>query len=686
MHEHRSRVCFVFAISALLSLIGPRLSMAQAPGSNFNLLPNPSFEITTLGSVDGWKSRAWNGEENARWVVDTFGRTGTQSLSICSENGSDAAWTTTVHVKPNTFYRVSGWIKTQNIRGAVGALLNIQNMQHVRTARVAGTKDWTRVSAVFCTGETTELEINCLFGGWGTSTGQAWYDDLALEPIADASEQREAIVTINAETPGVSYSPMLFGGFIEHFDGQIYGGLFEPGSPLSDEKGFRRDVIAALKELKLSIVRWPGGCFASGYHWKDGVGKNRRSVDDVVWGVEDPNTFGTDEFVEWCRRVGCQPYICTNAGNGTPEEMEEWVEYCNAKKGDYASERQANGEAAPLNVRYWSIGNENWGGHEIGARTPQEWGPLVLRSAELMRGVDPDLKLLAAATPNPDWTLPLLKTAGQQLDYVAIHEYWLPCWAENLTPDYLTCIMLSEGPEATISRVIELIEESGCRGRVKIAFDEWNLRGWHHPGFPRKQASDKRDMAAAELIRARDKNSIASQYTMADALFSASFLNACLRHAADVGMANIAPIVNTRGPLYVHPQGLVKRTSYHVLAMYSNLLEDKVVQAEVASVSLQHGGRTVPALDAIATCDDAGLKWRIALVNRRATDTLHCTVRIGGNSLHGRYRATVLAGDSPEAYNDVDNPNRVIPQTIELSLENGHAVLPPHSITILEVE
>ncbi len=131
----------------------------------------------------------------------------------------------------------------------------------------------------------------------------------------------EAVVRIDADAPSVPYSRMLFGGFIEHFHRQIYGGIFEPGSPLSDDRGFRQDVIAAMKELKLSIVRWPGGCFVSGYHWKDGVGNDRKSVFDVVWGVEDPNTFGTDEFVEWCRLVGCEPYICTNAGNGTPEEM-----------------------------------------------------------------------------------------------------------------------------------------------------------------------------------------------------------------------------------------------------------------------------------------------------------------------------------------------------------------------------
>ena len=189
----------------------------------------------------------------------------------------------------------------------------------------------------------------------------------------------------------------------------------------------------------------------------------------------------------------------------------------------------------------------------------------------------------------------------------------------------------------------------------------------------------------AALIRARDKNAIASQYTMADALFSASFLNACLRHADDVAMANIAPIVNTRGPLFVHPKGLVKRTTFHVLAMYANLLGEKIARSEVATPPLQHAGRTVPALDAIATSDAAGRKWRIVLINRHPSDSLSCLVKLGTRILDGKYQATVLAGASPEAYNDVDHPDRVVPQTVGLSFSAGHAALPRHSVTIVEV-
>jgi alpha-N-arabinofuranosidase len=500
---------------------------------------------------------------------------------------------------------------------------------------------------------------------------------------AESPDRPDAVVTIDTAASSKPYSQMVFGGFIEHFDRQIYGGLFEPGSPLSDERGFRKDVIAAMKELKLSVVRWPGGCFASGYHWKDGVGKTRKPVADPVWGVTDNNTFGTDEFVEWCRLVGCEPYICTNAGNGTPEEMAQWVEYCNAAKGKYAELRKANGHEKPLNVKYWSIGNENYGPWEIGRKTPDKWGPMVHQCAELMRSVDPDIKLVAAATKKQDWSLPLLKAAGQDLNYVAVHEYWLGFWSKNLMPDYKVCIRPSEGPEKTIQTVIEILDQAGCRGRVKIAFDEWNLRGWHHPGFPRKSPVAPDDKEAAEFIAKRDLNAIGKQYTMADALFSASFLNACLRHCQDVGMANIAPIVNTRGPLYVYPKGIVKRTTFHVLSMYANLLESRVAKFDVQASPLYKDKQPIAAVDAVVTTDESGKRWSIALVNRHVDQAAACTIKLGDKLLDGEFEATVLAGDSPEAFNDVEHTERVVPEKQKVQFSKGAINLPPHSLTVV---
>jgi alpha-N-arabinofuranosidase len=266
-----------------------------------------------------------------------------------------------------------------------------------------------------------------------------------------------------------------------------------------------------------------------------------------------------------------------------------------------------------------------------------------------------------------------------------VHKYWLGYWRRNAMPDYLTCIMHSTGPEQTIAAVIEILAEAGCRGRVKIAFDEWNLRGWHHPGFPRKKVVDPNDRAAAELIKKRDINAIAKQYTMADALFSASFLNACLRHCEDVGMANIAPIVNTRGPLYVHPKGIVKRTTFHALAMYANLLESCVGKLDVQAGPLAHGKRSIPVADSIATVDESGRRWSIALINRHPGKAAACTVRIGDVLPDGEFDAAILAGDSPGAYNDVEHPDRVVPDKGKITIAQGVITLPPHSLTIVRI-
>jgi alpha-N-arabinofuranosidase len=302
-----------------------------------------------------------------------------------------------------------------------------------------------------------------------------------------------------------------------------------------------------------------------------------------------------------------------------------------------------------------------------------------------MLSADSNLILAAAATPNRNWTLPLLHSAGEHLHFVAVHSYWLPYWQENQMPDYLSCIMHAEGPEEIINKIINIIDEAGFRGKIKIAYDEWNLRGWHHPGFPRKEAINPEDYHAVELINKREINKIAKQYTMADALFSASFLNACLRHCEDVGMANIAPIVNTRGPLYVHSTGVVKRTTFHTLAMYANLLENHVGSLHIVSDSISHEEKSIPIVDAVATTNESGKDWSIAVVNRHPDHWTSCTIKLGDWFPEGEFNATILTGDSPNAYNDLENPDRVIPGNSVLTFHKGVVNLPPHSLIILEM-
>lgn len=471
------------------------------------------------------------------------------------------------------------------------------------------------------------------------------------------------------------YDRMLFGQFLEHFHRQVYGGVFEPGSPLSNDAGFRLDVVEALRELRVPVVRWPGGCFVSSYHWKDAVGPSRQPSYDKAWRVEELNTFGTDEFVAWCRLIGAEPYICTNAGSGTPEEMSDWVEYCNLDNiGRWARLRQANGHREPHSVRYWSIGNENYGEGEIGAKSIDEWGRCVTESAKMMKRVDPSITLLAAALPEPEWTLPLLRHAGRYLDAISIHGYWDELWQHDDPSDYSACMMQSLQPEHEIRVTEQIVAAAGHEG-MAIAFDEWNLRGWHHP-LTGNTAAD---------VAARNRNDVNSTYTIADAVFSAIFLNTCLRHADRVLMANMAPVVNTRGPLFAHPRGIVKRTSFHVMAMYASLLATSVANANVTSDPFTHGGASVPALDAVATCDDAMECWRFILVNRHPNTELTCSVSIADTPIEGVHKATVLSGVSPDDYNDIDSPDRVTPEKLDVSFSGGVTRLRPHSVTIIEI-
>jgi len=492
--------------------------------------------------------------------------------------------------------------------------------------------------------------------------------------VSSGERLMEAKVQIDPAKECVRYDRMMFGQFIEHFHRQIYGGIFEPGSPLSDKRGFRKDVIEALRELKVPIVRWPGGCFASGYHWYDGVGPNRQPTYDKAWRVEEPNTFGTDEFVTWCREIGAEPYICTNAGTALPEESSDWVEYCNLNIGKWGRLRIKNGYPHPHHVKYWSIGNENYGSWELGAKSAEEWAVFVRATAKMMRLVDPEIRLFAAAIPTDEWMQPLLKAAGQYLKYISVHGYWDGLWQANNPADYPACMVKSLEPEKLISKTEELIDKAGLENSIEIAVDEWNLRGWHHP---RGNSS--------EAIKARDKNDINSTYTMADAVFSGVFLNTCLRHAPRVTMANMAPVVNARGPLFVHLQGIVRRTTFHVLKMYSDLLAPYVVNHTVDSESFTHNQTKIPGLDALVTCDDNKKKFVAALINRHPTDSMECEILVGQTPLAKPLSASRLRSDNTDAFNSIDQPNRVVPERLKLPCINGKVILPAHSITICEI-
>jgi alpha-N-arabinofuranosidase len=490
--------------------------------------------------------------------------------------------------------------------------------------------------------------------------------------------------------------PRIYGYFIEHFHRQVYGGIYDPASPLADESGLRVDVLRALREVRPPVIRWPGGCFASAYHWKDGVGRERSPVFDKAWRVEEPNTFGTDEFAAFCRRVGAEPYLCANAGSGTAEEMSDWVEYCNLRdKGHWARQRRANGHPEPHAVRLWSIGNENYLAGEIGARTLAEWGPFVRECAKMMKRIDPTIQIVApcvgrdptyrSAAADFDWNARLLQEAGPFVDWVSIHGYWDRLnRTSGCTSAYDSCVFFSSAIEERILPVKRLLGELGLQGRVRIAFDEWNLRSWHHPAL---DAADEN-----EYLPPRDINDLNTQYTTADAVFAACFLNQCLKHCAAVGMACFSPLVNGRGALFVHPDGIVRRPTFHVFSLYVNLMGDTVIDCRVAqppALEVEHEGarRTVAALDAAATLDSGSGAVVVALVNRDDARSIDVSIDLPDRPAGGALFRFLAAADR-DAYNDVDHPEAVHLEDGEVRIgRNGRlgVELPPHSVGVVRI-
>ena len=486
----------------------------------------------------------------------------------------------------------------------------------------------------------------------------------------------------------------LFGHFLEHFHRQVYGGVFDPTSRFADEDGFREDVLEAMRRIKTPVIRWPGGCYVSAYDWHYGVGQPRIPTYDKAWRVEESNAFGTDEFIRLCRKLNCEPYICTNGGTGSAEKMSDWVEYCNLKDiGRFARERIANGFAEPHNVRYWSIGNENWGRHEIGSKDADEWAALVREAAKMMLRVDPTIELSAASIVDLDWNAALLRAAGDYLDWISIHSYWdFPVPGVRLGSDYDTC-MLRSGKDISenIDRVRAYLTALGLENRIKVAYDEWNLRGWYHHNLMEIWNRDALrredgDFYRRSVLGESDKNDINSQYTMADAVFSGAFLNTCMRNCDIVRMACFSPIVNTRGAIFTYDGGIVLRPQYFVFDLYVNRLRKNVLSywsEDVPTLSGTDQGKVkvVDAVDVCVTADEGGVS--IACVNKdpKSSHTLDITAL---ERSWREARVSTVNGPTPNAYNDIGHTEVGLSEGTWTSF-NGQVSVPPHSVNVIEL-
>ncbi len=472
--------------------------------------------------------------------------------------------------------------------------------------------------------------------------------------------------------------PRLFGGFLEHMGRAVYQGVYDPDCAHADAEGFRTDVLDALKRLRMTAMRYPGGNFVSGYHWQDGVGpaRDRPAVLDLAWNSVEPNRFGTDEFIRLARRMGWTPMLSANLGTGTPEEARNWVEYCNAPTGTkYADMRAGNGNKDPFDVKLWCLGNEMDGFWQLGHVPAEPYAVRAQQAGHMMKRVDDSIELVVCGTCDVDlptfmeWDRVVLEHVGNDADYISLHRYVRNF--ENDTPNFLAVTN-------SIDQQIEAID-SLCRAvqtkrrsfkRAYLCFDEWNV--WY-----KNYEIDGKRTFAPHLIE--------EVYNLEDALVVAGFLNSFLRHADSVKIANIAQIVNVIAPILTKGDEHLIQSIFYPFEMYSR-------RRGGASLRVAVDGPTYPSLsygivnyvDAGAILSEADL--HVFTTNRDTAESMEIAVHLADRPILSLVDAEILTGPDAKAANSFEEPDRVKALPFDdVTIRNGRAVyeLPPLSVAAL---
>src|SRR5215212_6730815 len=474
----------------------------------------------------------------------------------------------------------------------------------------------------------------------------------------------------------------IFGGFIEHLGRCIYGGIFDEGSPLADERGFRTDVLDALRPLRMPLLRWPGGNFVSGYHWIDGIGPRdaRPRKSELAWLGEESNRFGTDEFIEYCRVLETDPYICINMGTGTIDEAQAWVEYCNGIGNTYwANLRRQNGHEEPYNVRYWGLGNELYGGWQLGASTADDYVKKGREFAKVMKLTDPSIELISCGQVGwSDWDRVVIDGLAAIIDYHSIHLY-------TGSAEYYRNVFSPHQAERAIRICSAFIEQTRYTQRLShpigIAYDEWNV--WYRTRTP-----------------AARKAGIEEQYDLSDALAIATYLNIFIRECRRVPIANLAQMVNAIAAIVTNPDGLFLQTIYHPFRLYAEHAQaialDSMVMCETYDLESddelgQRGHRIMDLgpfmlLDVSATRDEAGRTVTLGIVNRHRDEAIATTVELGGATMLSAV-VHIVNGDDPAVRNSFERPDAVTVQEHTVSPDGNtlELTLPAHSATVVRL-
>lgn len=450
-------------------------------------------------------------------------------------------------------------------------------------------------------------------------------------------------------------SPYLLGQFVEHLERCIYDGIWT-----RDGSSLRLDTIELMKKMKIPMLRYPGGNFASGYHWEDGIGpKEKRPIrKDEAWLAQEINQVGTDEFLALCEEMDIEPYLCVNDGSGTPEEAARWVAYCNSPEDtEQGLKRAENGHAQPYNVKYWGVGNEVWGKWQIGTTSAREYVHRMKQFVHAMKAVDPTIKIIVVGNnpltddlndPGYLWNKEVL-SAAEEFDHISWHIYQpeQDSWKESYDPQSLFASVCAAPLdfEAIIIRVYDQIKESNGKGRITQCIDEWNL--WLPP-----------------LPGAKSMHQVT--YTMRDCLYVAGIISILYKNFDKVDIANLAQLVNVLPLIKTNDTQAIATSIYYPFVLAAELCE-MVLPVKVEAPTFNSdiigknvlGHQNVPYLDAIATKDAESEECAVLLLNRSSDKRMRVEMNLLGNDQFSKVEVKEIKAATPDASNSFEHPDRV---------------------------
>jgi alpha-N-arabinofuranosidase len=502
---------------------------------------------------------------------------------------------------------------------------------------------------------------------------------LALSGCMTVFGQNE--ISLDAGAANQTINKQIYGHFAEHLGRCVYGGFYVgENSKIPNTAGVRNDVVAALKKLKIANLRWPGGCFADTYHWKDGIGpKDKRPLMVNTWwgGVTENNSFGTHDFLNMCELIGTDPYLAGNVGSGTVQELTDWVQYVNFKgESPMSNLRKQNGREKPWNVKFWGVGNEAWGCG--GNMRPEYYADTYRKYATFMTGwSEGNIMRIASGANSADfnWTEVLMKNIPlNMLGGLALHHYSVIDWnrkgpATGFTEEqYFTTMKRALFMDSLVIKHSAIMDKYDPRKRVALVVDEWG--GWYdvepgtNPGF------------------------LYQQNTMRDAMIAGVTLNIFHNHADRVRMANLAQTINVlQAVLLTNDEKIILTPTYHVMEMYNVHQDAKLLPLTIKTNDYVQGNQKLPAVSCSASKDSLGVT-HISLVNIDSKKAQDITVTLKGGKYTG-ITGRILTSEKVQDFNSFENPDKIKPTPFKgASLkENTVSVkLPPFSVVVLELK